>query len=89
MFAERDKHYPSRSGQGSLATAITNIIKPVTKNNFGPSNVLASQCLVLAILVGETEVFFPNPADNSVLWQIQFRSRLRNSHGWAQETDHS
>ena len=31
MFAERDKHYPSRFGQTSLATAITNITKPVTK----------------------------------------------------------
>ena len=37
MFAEYDKHYPSRSGQTSLATAVANIIKPVTKNNFGPS----------------------------------------------------
>ena len=37
MFAERDKHYPSRSGQTSLATAVTNITKPGTKNNFGPS----------------------------------------------------
>ena len=37
MFAERDKHYPSRSGQTSLATAVTNITKPVTKNNFVPS----------------------------------------------------
>ena len=33
-FAKCDKHYPSRSGQTSLATAVT---KPVTKNNFGPS----------------------------------------------------
>ena len=39
MFAERDKHYPSSSGQTSLATAATNITKPVTKNNFGPSTV--------------------------------------------------
>ena len=38
MFAECDKHYPSRSWQNSLATAVTNITKPVTKNNFGPSN---------------------------------------------------
>ena len=37
MFAERDKHYPSRPGQTSLATAVANITKPVTKNNFGPS----------------------------------------------------
>ena len=37
MFAERDKHYPSRFGQTSLATAGTNITKPLTKNNFGPS----------------------------------------------------
>ena len=40
MFAERDKHYPSRSGQTSLATAVANITKPVTKNNFGPSTFL-------------------------------------------------
>ena len=37
MFAEYDTHYPSRSGQTSLATALANITKPVTKNNFGPS----------------------------------------------------
>ena len=37
MFAERDKHYPSRSGQTSLATAVAHFTKPVTKNNFGPS----------------------------------------------------
>ena len=37
MFANYDKHYPSRSGQTSLATAVTNLTKPVTKNNFGPS----------------------------------------------------
>ena len=37
MFAERDKYYPSRSGQTSLVTAVTNITKPVTKINFGPS----------------------------------------------------
>ena len=40
MFAEHDKHYPSRSGQTSLATAVANITKPVTKNNFGPSTLL-------------------------------------------------
>ena len=37
MFAERDKHFPSRSGQTGLAAAVTYITKPVTKNNFGPS----------------------------------------------------
>ena len=36
-FAKRDKHYPNRFGLTSLATAGTNITKPVTKNNFGPS----------------------------------------------------
>ena len=36
MFAERDKHYPSSSGQTGLATAVTNFTKLVT-NNFGPS----------------------------------------------------
>ena len=44
MFAERDKHYPSRSGQSSLATAVTNITKPVTKNNFGPSTYVKKLC---------------------------------------------
>ena len=34
MFAEHDKHYPSRSGQTSLATAITNITKPCYKELF-------------------------------------------------------
>ena len=37
MFAKRDKHYPSRSGQTSLATAVINFTKPVTKINSGPS----------------------------------------------------
>ena len=37
MFSKRDKHYLSRSGQTSLATAVTNITKPVTKIDFGPS----------------------------------------------------
>ena len=32
----RDKHYPSRSGQTSLATAVTILTKPVTKIYFGP-----------------------------------------------------
>ena len=31
MFAERDKHYPSRSGQTSLATVVTNITKTFYK----------------------------------------------------------
>ena len=39
MFAECDKHYPSRCGQAILATAITKFTKPVTKNNFGPSTI--------------------------------------------------
>ena len=37
MFAKRDKHYPSRSGQTRLATAVINFTKPVTKINSGPS----------------------------------------------------
>ena len=37
MFAKGNKHYPSRSGQTSLATAVTKFTKPVTKNYFGPS----------------------------------------------------
>ena len=37
MLAEYDKHYPTSSGQTSLARAVTKITKPVTKNNFGPS----------------------------------------------------
>ena len=37
MFAKHDKHYPSRSGQTSLATAVANITKPVTKIHSGPS----------------------------------------------------
>ena len=31
MFAEHDKHHPSRSGQTSLATAVTNVTKPVIR----------------------------------------------------------
>ena len=41
MFAERDKHYPNRSRQTGLATAVANITKPVTKNDFGPSIIFA------------------------------------------------
>ena len=37
MFAERVKHYPNRYRLTSLATAVANITKPVTKNNFEPS----------------------------------------------------
>ena len=37
MFAKREKHYPGRSGQTSLATAVTNITKPVKKINSGPN----------------------------------------------------
>ena len=37
MFAERDKHYPRRSEQTSLASAVTNITKSVAKINSGPS----------------------------------------------------
>ena len=37
MFGKHDKHYPSRSGQTNLATAVTKFTKPVTKNYFGPS----------------------------------------------------
>ena len=37
MFAKHDKHYPSRTGQTSLPTAVTNFTKPVTKINSGPS----------------------------------------------------
>ena len=37
MFAKCDKHYHSRYGQTSLARAVTNFTKSVTKINFGPS----------------------------------------------------
>ena len=40
MFAKRDKHYPSRSGQTSLATTVTKVTKPVRQKNFGPSTYL-------------------------------------------------
>ena len=39
MLAESDKHYPSRSRQTSLATAVADFTKPVTKNYFGPGTV--------------------------------------------------
>ena len=39
MFAEHDKHYPSRSWHTSLATAVKNFTKPVTKIYFWPSRV--------------------------------------------------
>ena len=34
-FAKCDKHYPSRFGQTSLATAVTNFTKPCTSHLFG------------------------------------------------------
>ena len=34
-FAKCDKHYPSRSGLTSLATAVTNFTKPRTSHFFG------------------------------------------------------
>ena len=37
MFTKRDEHYPSRSGQTSVATAVTDNTKPVIKINSGPS----------------------------------------------------
>ena len=37
MFANHDKHYPSRSEQIIQATPETNFTKPVTKIKFGPS----------------------------------------------------
>ena len=37
MFAKRDKHYPSRSGQTCLAAAVAKFTKPVTNNYLGPS----------------------------------------------------
>ena len=53
-FAKSDKHYPSRSGQTSLATAVTNFTKSVTKNNFGP------RTLVVAFFYFSTLIrFFP------------------------------
>ena len=61
MFAERDKHYPSRSGQTSLATAAANITKPVTKNNFGPStkiNQMSHQGM--SILTSSSTTIFSN-----------------------------
>ena len=39
-FAKCDKHYPSRYGQTSLATAVTNLTKPVTKINFELSTMM-------------------------------------------------
>ena len=37
MFAKRDKHYPSRSGQTSLATAGMYFTITVSNIDFGPS----------------------------------------------------
>ena len=50
MFAKCDKHHPSRSGQTSLATAVTKFTKPVTKNYFGPSTIVTatSECMETA-----------------------------------------
>ena len=36
MLAGHDKHYPSRSRQTSLATAVTKFTKPVTRLNSRP-----------------------------------------------------
>ena len=50
MFAERDKHYPGRSGPTSLATAVTNITKSVTKNDFGPITEISKKAWLFAKL---------------------------------------
>ena len=44
MFAERDKHYPSRSGQTSPATAVTDFTKSVANIKFGAC-ISLSKCL--------------------------------------------
>ena len=40
MFARRNKHYPCRSRQTNLATAVAKFTKPVTKNYFRPSIII-------------------------------------------------
>ena len=47
MFANRDKHYPSRFGQTSPATAVPKFIKPVTKINFGRSGLRKNNYAIL------------------------------------------
>ena len=59
MFAECDKHYPSRSGQTSLATAVANITKPRTSHFFDLCTtsqiVLLQMTNCLAELAGSTD----------------------------------
>ena len=50
MFAESDEHYPSRTGQTSLATAVSKMRKPVTKINFGPSSFVSGQQIEIGVI---------------------------------------
>ena len=70
MFAERDKHYPSRSGQTSLATSVTKFTKPVTKNNFGPSTVHVNDLLQQSVRSTPSQSSYPVPLILSWCLQI-------------------
>ena len=52
MFARHDKHYPINSWHNSLATAVTNFTKPVTK---GQS--FFKECLLLLRILYESPRF--------------------------------
>ena len=73
MFAERDKHYPRKSGQTSLATAVANITKPFTKINFGPSSMSIFYC------ISPFQFLEPGRGDDQVLQEWNMGREQRNS----------
>ena len=64
-FAERDKHYPSRSGQTSLATAGANFTKPRTSHFFGLCISLQFQNHVVADNPAAAAAVAANPSSSS------------------------
>ena len=70
-FAKCDNHYPSRSGQTSLATALTNFTKPVTRIYSGPST------LIIAWIIGLQWLFEPRYLKFTL---SSFQTQIANPH---------
>ena len=85
MFAECDKHYPSRSGQTSLATAVTNITKPVTNINFMPGTVLVDNSYLSTCRLDDLLIFSCFKLSFNPLEQFWHIFDLRS--GWPDRVD--
>ena len=71
-LAKCDKHYPSRSGQSSLATAVANFTKPRTRHFF-------DLCIYMIQLMAQRRVLFFDAtinkrSDIDFFLQIEFQS---------------